>query len=361
MGRLRKAIAKASEKREEQRKHEESLQQQRSHERELAKLKDQLANEKQKRRLAEDELDEAGKIGELLREMGGEGGRKLRPFKPRTPSGTATAVFAINDIHGEERVDPDTINGLNEYSVEIAERRIENVGRRALGLLDTQRKLSNIRDLVVWLGGDIITGHIHEDLVETSAMSPIEACRWAKNQIVGLFDYWLEHADVKSLTVLTSFGNHGRTTKKPRTATAAKHSYEWWMYWNIADIYEARGDKRVQFKIEKNQHNCMDIQGTRVRFQHGDLMSYFGGVGGISIPVNKAIAGWNKAWLADYDIFGHWHQFIRTGLWTCCNCMIGYNAYAQRIKADYSEPSQTMFTFDRDRRGPVAVEQIFCD
>ena len=40
-----------------------------------------------------------------------------------------------------------------------------------------------------------------------------------------------------------------------------------------------------------------------------------GGVGGITIPLNKAISAWNNQRMADYDILGHYHnlQFTPRG------------------------------------------------
>lgn len=354
MGKLTKELAEAMQG-------VDHVRAERTHEREVAKLKADLAKSEQKRKHAEQELAEHEAIAEFRDGIKGDGGKSHRAYKYRKPSGSATAVVCLNDIHGEETVDPATINGLNEYNLEIAERRLDVVANSVLLLLDAERRKSHIRDLVVWLGGDIITGNIHEELAEENALSPIEACRWAKWHLIGLLDHWLEHADVDSVSVVTSKGNHGRTTAKPRIATSAKHSYEWGMYEDMADIYAARGDKRIQFKNDRGYFNWLDIQDKRVRFHHGDWIKYNGGVGGITIPVNKAINEWNKSERADYDVFGHWHQHKKGHLWASCNCLIGYNAYAQSIKAEFSVPTQTMFVFDAKRHAPVSVLEVFCD
>jgi hypothetical protein len=334
---------------------------QRQSDRQISELKSKLARSEQKRKLAETAVEELEAIDEFRKGLGGDGGASFEPFVPKKPSGTATGIICLNDWHCEETVDPNTINGLNTFDLSIAEKRIKRVAERTLRLLDAQRRLSNIRDLVVWLGGDLVSGFIHDDLVEGNSLSPIDACIWAKSQIIGVLDYWLEHGDLSSITVPESIGNHGRTTKKPRISTAANHSFEYWMYHNIADIFAARGEKRVRFKIEKGYHNWLDIQGKRVRFHHGDWIKYQGGVGGITIPVNKAINEWNKAQKADYDFFGHWHQHEKHRRWTACNCLIGYSAYALSIKAEYSEPSQTFAVFDRNKAAPVSVTEVFCD
>ena len=89
-------------------------------------------------------------------------------------------------------------------------------------------------------------------------------------------------------------------------------------------------------------------------------MSYWGGVGGLTIPVLKSIAQWDKAKRADLDIFGHWHTMIYHRKFIASGCLIGYNAYALRIKADFAEPSQTFAVIDRDRPGAVTVQEIYC-
>lgn len=333
---------------------------QRDKDNQIAALKGQLAKATERFRIAEAELEERGTIAELVKALGGDGGIPHKPYRQRKPHGKATGVLCVNDIHAEERVDPKTINGLNEYTLDICDIRVRATGVNFLHLLNAQRTVSNIRDLVVWFGGDIITGNIHEELAENSPLSPIEACQWVKPRLIGLLDYLLEYADVESITVVTSWGNHGRTTAKSRIATAAKHSFEWWLYQNIADIYESRGEKRLQFKIETGYHNWLNIQGKQVRFHHGDWLKYNGGVGGITIPVNKSLNEWNKAKRADYDIFGHWHQHKKDYRWCSCNCMIGYNPFAQSIKAEWSEPSQTFIVFDRDRPVPVLVQEVYC-
>lgn len=338
----------------------DAVRRERDHERELTALRTKLAKSEAHRKQAEADQEAMGIIAEFWHGLGGDGGTKHKPYKPKKPSGSATGVVGLADWHCEEEVDPASVNGLGHYTLDIAATRIKAVGHNTLLLLDAQRKLSHIKDLVVWLGGDMITGMIHEELAEGNSLSPTEACMWVEKQIIGLLDHWLEYADVDSITVVTSYGNHGRTNQKPRIATAAKHSFEWWMYNHLANLFDIRGEKRVTFKIERSYHNWLDIQGKQVRFHHGDWLKYQGGVGGISIPVNKSINEWNKAQRADYDFFGHWHQHEKHAHWCACNCLIGYNAYAQSIKASWSEPSQTFAVFDKARPAPVLVQEIYC-
>jgi hypothetical protein len=69
----------------------------------------------------------------------------------------------------------------------------------------------------------------------------------------------------------------------------------------------------------------LQIYDVTVRFHHGHSIRYAGGVGGIYIPTNKAIAQWNKGRHADLDVFGHFHQLRDGGNFICNGSLIGYN------------------------------------
>lgn len=276
----------------------------------------------------------------------------------RERGGTATAILCCNDWHAEERIDADTIDGANQFDLDIAERRINRTWQKALYLLDFARGISNIKDLIVWLGGDLINGAIHEELEEGNFLGPTEAILWVQDRCATGIDLLLREGKVKSITVVCNYGNHGRTTKKTRIATGYRHSWEWLAYHNLAGYY--RNEPRVAFKVEKGYHNWLDIQGYPVRFHHGDSVRYQGGVGGLTIPLNKAIAEWNKRRTATFDVLGHWHQYHDQWNAVCCGCLVGYNAYAVAIKAAYQPPTQTFIVVDR-AYGKILATPVFCE
>ena len=89
-------------------------------------------------------------------------------------------------------------------------------------------------------------------------------------------------------------------------------------------------------------------------------MKYGGGVGGIYIPVNKAINDWNKTVRdVDLDVFGHFHQYIDAGNFVCNGSLIGYNAYAVAIKASFEPPQQAFFLVNRKYRSKTMATPIF--
>ena len=319
------------------------------------RLKTDLSIEKTKREQAESDLKLSERRSAVLSSTDGMVDPKSIRKASRKPSGSATAILCCKDWHAEEVVDPETVNGLNAFDLDIADKRLEKLWDRFVYLLEVARQSANIRDAVLWLGGDLITGYIHEELVEGNMCSPTEAVLWIQDHVSTGINHILKHTDLKDIQVVTSIGNHGRTTKKSRIATAYANSYEWMAYKQLEKWFA--GEPRLRWHVSKSYHSLIDVQGWRVRFHHGDGMRFWGGVGGLSIPVNKSLAQWNKSELlrADYDIFGHFHQFIQQWKWVSCGCLIGMSAFAIRIKADFQPPTQTFIVIDKERGKTMAL------
>lgn len=274
------------------------------------------------------------------------------------PHGRATAIICATDWHVEQTVSKAAVNGLNRFNLSIARKRVEKLWQKAVFWLNHARGISNIEDAILWLGGDFISGYIHDELVEGNSLSPTEAILESKRLITSGIEHILKHSNLKSLTIVTNYGNHGRTTQKYRVATAHRNSYEWAMYKGIEAEYSS--NPRVQVRVSNGYHNLVDMYGFRLRFHHGDYIKYNGGVGGLAIPVNKAISAWDKGEHADFDVFGHWHQFLRTPKFLSVGCLVGYDEFALSIKADYQPPTQAFIVIDKDR-GVVTAEQLFVE
>jgi len=90
--------------------------------------------------------------------------------------------------------------------------------------------------------------------------------------------------------------------EKLHICTEAGNSLERFMYHQLAERFKS--EPRVKFVIGDGLHVYVNVFGFVLRFHHGHAVRYAGGVGGIFIPVNKAIAQWNKGRRADYDVFG---------------------------------------------------------
>jgi hypothetical protein len=269
-------------------------------------------------------------------------------IEPRLKSGTAegTVVVVGSDWHVEENVGAE-VGGLNRYNIEIATKRATTFFQAALRLTNLLAQDIRISTMVLALLGDFITNDIHDaENAEVNEMLPMHALATAQNLIISGIEFLLTHSKL-SLVVPCHSGNHARTTKTTRFTAENGHSLEYLMYLHLAAYF--RNKPRVKFIIPEGYHSYLNVYGQTLRFHHGHTIRYQGGVGGIFIPAYKAIAQWNKGRHADLDVFGHFHQSKDGGNFLCNGSLIGYNAFALSIKADFEPPRQTLFLLDKKR------------
>jgi hypothetical protein len=284
---------------------------------------------------------------------------KIRPIVAEQGSGTseATAIVLASDWHIEEEVRASEVNDLNEFTLDIARQRTTKFFQRFLKLVRMAQKNVAVTNAVLALLGDFISGSIHEELMEINQLSPSDAIVEAQNIIISGIDFLLNNSTL-TLTIPCKSGNHGRTTKKVRHATEEGNSLEAFMYHNLAIYY--RNESRVRFIISNGYHIYLPVYDYPVRFHHGHMMNYGGGVGGLYIPVNKAIGQWNKSIRAYLDAFGHFHQARDGGNFISNGALIGYNSYALSIKAEFEKPRQQFFLIDK-KRGKSLVAPVLFD
>lgn len=287
---------------------------------------------------------------------------KIKPvntftIKPKvsTKGNEATVVVLASDWHIEERVDPETVNDLNSHGLDIARKRAVEFFQATLRLTQILQKDVEINTMILALLGDFITGDIHEEMMETAEIEPALAIIEAQKMLTSGIQFLLDNSEL-DLVIPCHSGNHARTTRETRHATEAGHSLEYIMYHMMADHF--RDEKRVKFIIPRSYHSFVTVYDEVIRFHHGHNLRYGGGVGGLTIPVNKAIAQWNKSRKdVTIDCFGHWHTRFDGGNFLANGSNIGFNAFAVSIKASFDKPSQTLFLIDK-KRGKTCVWPI---
>jgi hypothetical protein len=325
---------------------------------ELARLRAELAAAKTRYAAALRQIDAERDRADSLAGLAGVKAkampRKTRPARPNQ----ATAVVVLSDWHVEETVTREQTSGLNAFDLEVADRRIAELAQRIGVLVEHERQLVKLDRIVIAALGDFISGHIHEELVETCSLAPHAATRWAAARLRGIIDLAADLA--REVVVVTQPGNHGRSNHgKPRKSTEHDHSFEQHAYHVLA---AAETRPNVRWDIAEGYLGYLDLEGFVIRYHHGHEIRYQGGVGGIAVPVNKAIAAWNRNRPAHLDVFGHWHQWgwLR-GKYVSNGSLIGINAYGLRIKAEAEAPCQSFLVVDHGRREVTRAVPIWCD
>lgn len=257
-----------------------------------------------------------------------------------------TFIALASDWHCEEIVDPKAVSGLNGYNPQIFRQRAERYFARIADEIEKERHSAKVSHLVLGLLGDFFSGSIHEELAETNALPPADAQLLAQGTILDGIAYLTDRVGNLKITAVCCSGNHGRMTEKRRIKNERGNSLEFLMYVNMSKILES--NPAVRFLIADGYHVFVDVYGMTMRFHHGHAMRYKGGVGGLTIPVNKKINEWNKARHAYMDFFGHFHQFFGAPNFVCNGSLIGYNEFAIDIGAAYEPPQQALCVIGKE-------------
>jgi len=327
-----------------------------AHDAEAARLRGELSALRKKYRVALDEITRAKAAVEVAESVRDVAGKPLPAKRARKKKPQATVVLALSDLHVEERVRPEEVRGLNDYDLAEAHRRIGEVTRRSKRLIEHEQALTDIRRIVLWLGGDMISGHIHDELIESSQLAPLAAIRWVAERIKTVID---EIAAIgPPVVIVTSSGNHGRSTEKRRISGENDHSFEQHLYHTMAAT-ETR--KNVTWRVSDGYHNIVDLDGFVVRFHHGHAMRGGGGFGGLVPSANKLIAGWNASQPVDLDIFGHLHQFTVSRKFVANGSLIGPSPYGDRLGFPADPPCQAMVVIDHRHNRVTKAIPVFVD
>lgn len=274
--------------------------------------------------------------------------REVASIVPLGKPGTlppAAYVMLASDWHLGERVRPEEVRGLNEYNPEIAQERAERFWKANLTMLRTARAAWDVRQVVLWLGGDFITNWIHEELVSENWLSPTEETRLGYDTLSRGLEFVLAEYDCERVVVVTSSGNHGRTTVKKHSAGAFRTSYEFLCY----QLLEQRFQGRVEFQLGYGYENHLTVMGVPFTFHHGDEVQFNGGVGGIYPALYRRMHR-TDAGRAAHHCYGHHHTLSFAPRATGNGSLIGPNSYGLSKGFAPEEPQQASFVVDGKRK-----------
>lgn len=269
----------------------------------------------------------------------------------------ATWVALASDWHIEETVDSDKVNGVNSYNLAIARNRVSRYFSGVSWLVNYHEdKKFKLRNGILWLGGDLITGYLREENLEDNQCSPVVAVARLMEWISEGIRFLLKTTNTDLLKVVCNSGNHGRLTHKVRPATREENSLEWLLYNMLAR--EFANEPRIEFVLPHGVHTYVKAYNWNVRFTHGDAAKYGGGVGGVFIPIRKALYRWDTVCKADWTNMGHFHQYSDLNDLVINGSLIGYNTFALEIGANYEDPKQAFYLID-SRRGKTMPSSVW--
>ncbi len=218
--------------------------------------------------------------------------------------------------------------------------------------------------IVVMLGGDMIGGDIHEELMATNDRTPHQAV----DDLTDILAAGIEKMASKFGRVYAPgvVGNHGRSTRKPRMKGRVYTNYDWSIYANLARYFKK--EKNIRIDVPNSADAQFQVFNTRYMLTHGDSLGVAGGdgiIGAIGPIMRGAIkVGRSEAQMGrDFDhlVLCHWHQCLWLPRVTVNNALKGYDEFALlKLRAPYSRPSQSLW-FEHPEHGVTARWEIFLE
>jgi len=218
----------------------------------------------------------------------------------------------------------------------------------AIDLFQRHLRHGKYPGIVLLLGGDIVSGYIHEELRATNEAEIMESVLDA-----------VEHLSAACRALADAFGvvhvwgvpgNHGRTSPKPRFKQYAHTSFDWLIYQLISKV--AGGDRRIAHHLHDGRECLIEVEGWKVRMMHGDQ---FRGGDGIIGPIGPVTRGdvkrrYSGALAGDQHdllVVGHHHRAIWNRTCIVNGSLKGYDEYAAGNVYPFEPPIQMAWTMHR--------------
>lgn len=326
---------------------------------------------RQRRRTAEAEakLEEAEKALHLIRSI-----KEANPTVPkwraeptaRRKKGSqrrGIPTLLISDTHFDEVVNPAEVEWYNAYDREIAEARLEHTFRTGIELARDYVTGVDFDGAVIMLGGDIVTGDIHQELARTNEATVFDSVvHWVPLLAAGI-EMWAE--EFGKVHVPAVVGNHDRSPANRRVPAkrTARDSFTWIIYQWLADRFA--GDSRVTFDVAEGRDTAVQVYGTRYLLTHGDQFRGGNGIAGVYSPISRGNAkkqvrqsriGRPYDWL----VMGHFHQWLAGRGFIINGSLKGYDEYAYGENLE-PEPPQQGFWITTPEHGISMSMPIFAE
>ncbi len=308
------------------------------------------------RRISEIEDLRSGILG-----LGEPAKPRLEKRPPKGKPGTRSAILHLSDLHYAEAIDLAEMGGINSYNVEIADNRLNRSFNTVARLLTEFWHGQPVERIHICLGGDLVSGGIHPELVRTDELLRLPSAKAVAARLADGILGLRKEVGVP-ISIYSVPGNHGRLTVKPETKAHVPDNLDTLVAWFI----ESRLAKDDGVKVMYGDSvDCLfDVYGLPFVLTHGDRMGSRGGQGFIG-PVATIMRGHHKL-LADYSsrgtppykvLTGHFHTTCEMPSGYGNGSLAGWSNFARDLRAQ-KEQAQQNFLIVHSERGVIDVQRI---
>lgn len=255
-----------------------------------------------------------------------------------------TLSLLLSDLHLDEVVDPDEVEGLGCYNREIALQRLHRTHEKTIMLAREYISGVTYDGLNLMLGGDLYSGFIHEELAETNEATLIASVEYWLDQLSAFVGGMAD--EFGKVHVSGVVGNHSRLSRKPRAKRRVTDNVDWLTYRLLARDF--KNDDRVSFQVPESADTTVEVYDTKYLFTHGDQFRGGAGVVGALTPImtganRKAKRAMliDRSW--DYMVCGHFHQLGYFKNVIINGSLKGYDEYAYINNYEHEEAQQALW------------------
>lgn len=271
--------------------------------------------------------------------------------KPRSSKHRGTLLAFLSDTHYGEVVEPGeiSIEGYNAYNMKIAELRTEAFFEKTINISRNFLAGVTYDGIVLALGGDLVSGVIHDELSETNEYSTLRTCEIVVPWLAAGIEMWKQ--EYGNVHVISAPGNHGRNTKKPRHKRRSENNADTHIARLLArELVTLKGLEGVSFDIPESSDVDFQIYNSRFTMEHGDDLKFSGTseIGSLG-PVKRGTLrtrNQRQTLGRPFDIMmvGHFHQYVPayTQGFIMNGSLKGYDEYAHRWKFHPEEAQQAL-------------------
>lgn len=285
----------------------------------------------------------------------------LKPRK-RSKAARSTLVPFLSDLHAGEVVRPEEMGGTNAYNLRIADLRLQRFFDNTIHLGREYFAGVEYDGVVLPLGGDLISGAIHDELRETDELSVLDATLWVAPRLVAGLEKWAEV--YQNVHVVSVPGNHGRDHKIPRYKGRSAHNADTHIARMVAMVWAQKNEAAgsVTFDIPESYDAQFSIYRFGFSLEHGEeFQKNNPGTSEIGLlgPVKRGSMRKGRALAAEgrpfhYMLSAHFHQLVyapHQGFITN-GSVKGYDEYAKGLSLKPEPPQQALFVVDPEH-GPT--------
>ena len=284
--------------------------------------------------------------------------------EPKEVKGSlGTAFLFASDWHWGARINPSEIGGCNAYSLQIAHLRARHFVETAIHLLCDHLAGAQYDGLVLPLGGDMLSGDIHDELTRTNEVPSGPALLDITRTLAGIIALLADKFGKVFIPCVT--GNHTRDPRDKRTPSKerAATNFDWILYQMLALHFEK--DERISWAIAEGNEVTWDVYEHRFLLTHGDDWKGGDGIIGPLGPLTRGRVRRTAKYASmksavDMVLVGHYHSY-HAGLHMIANgSLMGIDEYVWGKDVAIDPPTQACWVTHPDRI-QTFVSPIYCN